>query len=159
MKRGPIPTIFVIVLLVLLVPALAHQPFFEDEEFTSDKPARIRDATISTAMYATLETPNNVDYYIFNGSKGQSILLSITIPQIKGQEDFTPTMALMGPGLPPRRFAKTGHQTTRHRCPDTAITNECNRILRALQPHIVLDTPRTICKTACQWQLFRSYLG
>ena len=100
MKRGPIPTIFVIALLVLPVPALAHQPFFEDKEFTSDKPAQIRDATISTAMYATLETPNNVDYYIFNGSIGQSILLSITIPQITGQENFTPTMALIGPGLP-----------------------------------------------------------
>jgi len=41
-----------------------------------------------------------VDYYAFNGSIGQSILLSITIPQISGQENFTPTMALMGPGLP-----------------------------------------------------------
>ncbi len=100
MKRGPIPIIFVIALLVLPVPALAHQPFFEDNEFTSDKPAQIRDATISTAMYATLGSPNNVDYYIFNGSMGQSILLSITIPQITGQENFAPTMALMGPGLP-----------------------------------------------------------
>jgi hypothetical protein len=51
-------------------------------------------------MYATLETPNDVDYYSFNGSIGQSILLSITIPQITGHENFTPTMALIGPGLP-----------------------------------------------------------
>ena len=43
---------------------------------------------------------------ITNGSKGQSILLSITIPQIKGQENFTPTMALMGPGLPPGDLPK-----------------------------------------------------
>ena len=106
MKQGPIPTIFVIALLVLLVPALAHQPFFEDKEFTSDKPARIRDATISTAMYATLETPNDVDYYSFNGSKGQAILLSITIPQIAGQENFTPTMALLGLGLPSGNLPK-----------------------------------------------------
>jgi hypothetical protein len=94
------------VLLVLLVPALAHQPFFEDKEFTADDPGHIEDPTVSTAMYATLETPNDVDYYSFNGSIGQSVLLSITIPQIAGQENFTPAMALMGPGLPPGDLPK-----------------------------------------------------
>jgi PGF-CTERM protein len=84
----------------LLAPALAHQPFFEDKEFTFDSPGHIRDPAISTAMYATLETPTNVDYYDFNGSKGESIFLSITIPQIAGQENFAPTIALMGPCLP-----------------------------------------------------------
>ena len=106
MKRGPIPSIFAIALLVLLVPALAHQPFFEDKEFTADNPGHIKDPTVSTAMYATLETPNDVDYYSFNGSIGQSVLLSITIPQITGQENFTPAMALMGPGLPPGDLPK-----------------------------------------------------
>jgi hypothetical protein len=101
MKRGSIPLLFLVALIVSLVPALAHQPFFEEKDFTAENPAQIQDPTISTAMYATLETPNDVDYYSFNGSAGQSILLSITIPQIPGQENFTPTMALMGPGLPP----------------------------------------------------------
>ena len=79
---------------------MGHQPFFEDKEFTFDSPGHIRDPTISTAMYATLETPTNVDYYDFNGSKGEPIFLSITVPQIAGQETFAPTMALMGPSLP-----------------------------------------------------------
>lgn len=100
MKRDLFPPLFVIVLFALSVAASAHQPFFEDKEFSAEYPGHIKDPTISTAMYATLETPNNVDYYSFNGSKGQSILLSITIPQITGQKNFTPTMALMGPGLP-----------------------------------------------------------
>ena len=99
MKRALILSSFVMSFLVLLVPALGHQPFFEDEEFTSEYPGHVKDPTISTAMYATLETPNDVDYYSFNGSKGQSILLSITIPQITGQDNLTPTVALMGPGL------------------------------------------------------------
>ena len=90
----------------MLVPALAHQPFFEDKEFTADNPGHIKDPTVSTAMYATLETPNDVDYYSFNGSIGQSVLLSITIPQIAGQENFAPAMALMGPGLPPGDLPK-----------------------------------------------------
>jgi len=55
MKRGPVPTIFVIALLVLLVPALAHQPFFEDKEFTSDKPAQIRVELIETGDILTVD--------------------------------------------------------------------------------------------------------
>ena len=106
MKQGSISSIFAIALLVLLVPALAHQPFFEDKEFTADNPGHIKDPTVSTAMYATLETPNDVDYYSFNGSIGQSVLLSITIPQIAGQENFAPAMALIGRGLPPGDLPK-----------------------------------------------------
>jgi hypothetical protein len=106
MKRCFIPLLLAIWLIGFLAPALAHQPFFEDKEFTADSSGHIKDPTISTAMYATLETPTNVDYYTFNGSIGQSILLSITIPQISGQENFTPTMALMGPGLPPGDLPK-----------------------------------------------------
>ena len=106
MKRASIALIFVTALLVLIVPALAHQPFFEEEDFTAGNPGHIEDPTISTAMYATLETPNDVDYYEFDGSQNQSILLSITIPQITGQENFTPAMALIGPGLPPGDLPK-----------------------------------------------------
>ena len=106
MKRASIALIFVTALLVLIVPALAHQPFFEEEDFTAGNPGHIEDPTISTAMYATLETSNDVDYYEFNGSQNQSILLSITIPQITGQENFTPAMALIGPGLPPGDLPK-----------------------------------------------------
>ncbi|VVB62616.1 Uncharacterised protein [uncultured archaeon] len=91
--------LFLIVFIGIITPTMGHQPFFEDKEFTFDCPGHIRDPTISTAMYATLETPTNVDYYDFNGSKGESIFLSITIPQIAGQVNFAPTMALIGPSL------------------------------------------------------------
>jgi hypothetical protein len=101
MKRCSITLLLLVAFIVSLIPALAHQPFFEETDFTADSPAQIKDPTISTAKYATLETPSDVDYYSFNGIAGQSLLLSITIPQISGQENFTPTMALMGPGLPP----------------------------------------------------------
>ena len=42
---------------------------------------------------------SDADYYAFDGRKGQRILLSLTIPQIAGQEQFAPEMALLGPGL------------------------------------------------------------
>ena len=99
MERSLRSLLFLIVFIGFLTPAMGHQPFFEDKEFTFDNPGHIRDPNVSTAMYATLETPTNVDYYDFNGSKGESIFLSITIPQIVGQENFAPTMALIGPGL------------------------------------------------------------
>lgn len=93
--------------LIMAAPVLAHQPFFEEKDITPDAPWRITDPTISTAVYATLETQDDVDYYAFEGRKGQRILLEITIPQIAGQELFAPEMALLGPGLavaalPPR---------------------------------------------------------
>jgi hypothetical protein len=85
---------------VAAVPAFAHQPFFEDHDFTATSPYRVADPTISTAVYATLDSAEDIDYYVFQGRKGQRILLSMTIPQIAGQENFSPDMALIGPGLP-----------------------------------------------------------
>ena len=93
--------ILTVMLIVLIVPALAHQPFFEEDDLTFSNPEQIRDPTISTAIYSTLETQDDVDYYAFEANENQSILLSITIPQITGQDNFAPTMALIGPGLPP----------------------------------------------------------
>lgn len=89
-----------VIVFSIINPVMAHQPFFEDKELTAANPELIKDPTISTAVYATLETPNDVDYYSFEGRKAETIFLSITIPQIAGQENFAPTMALMGQGLP-----------------------------------------------------------
>jgi hypothetical protein len=84
----------------LVSPVVAHQPFFEEEDIEAGDPWEIEDPSISTALYATLDSRSDVDYYAFGGLTGQVILLEVTIPQIEGQEDFAPTMALMGPGLP-----------------------------------------------------------
>jgi hypothetical protein len=85
--------------IVTATPAVAHQPFFEDEDFTAEAPRFVARPAVSTAIYATLDRRDDVDYFTFDGKKGQSILLSIVIPQIAGQETFAPAMALMGPGL------------------------------------------------------------
>ena len=89
-----------IALIFLSAPALSHQPYFEEKDITEESAWHIEDATISTAVYSTLETPDDVDYYTFAAASGQDILLSLTIPQIEGQEHFAPTMVLMGPGFP-----------------------------------------------------------
>ncbi|HHY55553.1 MAG TPA: hypothetical protein GYA08_08955 [Chloroflexi bacterium] len=91
-------------LLVNLRPAEAHQPYFEDEDWTPANAYRVKDPTVSTALYATLDRRNDVDYVRFTGQAGQSILIGLTIPQIEGQENFTPTFALIGSGLPTTRL-------------------------------------------------------
>ncbi|MCX7682326.1 MAG: glycerol-3-phosphate acyltransferase [Anaerolineae bacterium] len=90
------------VVICLLLPAvvMAHQPFFEDTDITPDQPWRIDDPSISTAVYATLESPHDVDVFAFDGRTGQAVYLLIVIPQLPGQEDFAPMVALLGPGLP-----------------------------------------------------------
>jgi len=86
--------------VLLSTPALAHQPFFEQEDIRADHPWEVEDPTISTALYATLDSPDDVDYFTFTGQAGESILLAMVIPQIEGQEQFAPSLALMGAGLP-----------------------------------------------------------
>ena len=86
--------------IMVVPPALAHQPYFEEEDIQAGEPWKIDDPTISTALYATLDSRGDVDYFSFEGSAKEVILLELTIPQIEGQESFAPTLALMGPGLP-----------------------------------------------------------
>ena len=88
-----------IVALLAVTPASAHRPYFEEEDIVAAKPWQIDDPTISTVVYATLQSAGDVDYFAFDGRQGDRILLEITIPQIEGQENFAPSLALLGPGL------------------------------------------------------------
>jgi hypothetical protein len=110
-KSLVLPLVLVLVFLVTL-PASAHQPFFEEEDITSKAPWPIVDPTVSTVVYATLQSPTDVDYFVFEGQAGERILLEITIPQIEGQDAFAPTMALMGPGLGDTRLPGRVQQPT-----------------------------------------------
>ncbi|MBE2237782.1 MAG: hypothetical protein IAE81_08335 [Caldilineaceae bacterium] len=112
MKIARLTTPFLLAALCFLAaprPAEAHQPYFEDEDWSADRAYRVQDPTVSTALYATLESRTDVDYVTFTGRSGQRILLGVTIPQIAGQENFAPTIALIGPELPtaplPKRIA------------------------------------------------------
>jgi glycerol-3-phosphate acyltransferase PlsY len=86
--------------LAAVVPVSAHRPYFEEEDIGPEAPWQVTEPTISTAIYATLESAADVDYFAFEGQAGEVVLLALTIPQIEGQEEFAPTLALMGPGLP-----------------------------------------------------------
>ncbi|MGL4651733.1 MAG: hypothetical protein ACRC1H_20160, partial [Caldilineaceae bacterium] len=59
----------------------------------------VADPSVSTAVYATLDSASDVDYFRFEGKAGETVLLELTIPQIEGQEAFAPSLALHGWGF------------------------------------------------------------
>jgi len=81
--------------------AMAHQPFVEESDYSSERPYLFRDSTISLALYATLSSATDIDYFKVPAQAGLSLSLGMLIPQIKGQELFNPVIAVLGPGLPP----------------------------------------------------------
>jgi hypothetical protein len=84
-----------------LVPGLAqaHQPYCETADLTAVNPWQVPDATVSYAYFGNLYPEPDVDYFTFEASAGQSVLLSLSIPAIDGQENFAPVLAVFGPGL------------------------------------------------------------
>jgi hypothetical protein len=88
------------VLAVSPAVAAAHQPFFEETDWTWQAGYRIADPSISTALYAQLDRAGDVDVVTFDGKAGQAVTVRIDVPQLPGLEAFAPTVALLGPGLP-----------------------------------------------------------
>lgn len=86
-------------MVFLPAPVRAHQPYCEFADVTIDTPWQVPDSTISYAYYGNLYPAGDVDYFTFDAEEGQSVLLSLSIPAIDGQEDFAPIMALYGPGV------------------------------------------------------------
>jgi uncharacterized surface protein with fasciclin (FAS1) repeats len=79
--------------------ALAHQPYCEITDLTSTSPWQVPDATVSYAYFGNLYPEPDVDYFTFEASAGQSVLLSLSIPAYDEQESFAPVMTVFGPGL------------------------------------------------------------
>ena len=70
----------------------------EGVHLSIDTAYKIPDANISWALYAKL--PNKgIEWYCFELKAGQSLYISMTVPQISGLEDFAPSFAIIGRGL------------------------------------------------------------
>jgi uncharacterized surface protein with fasciclin (FAS1) repeats len=92
--------------------ASAHQPYCENADLTAGNPWQVPDATISYAYFGNLYPEPDVDYFTFEASAGQEVLLSLSIPAIDGQEDFAPIMAVFGPGLDTDTLAELPERVT-----------------------------------------------
>ena len=58
----------VVLMTLAAQPIFAHQPYFEDVDSTPPNPFKINDPTLSLALYATLESPKDVDYFAFSAT-------------------------------------------------------------------------------------------
>ncbi|MCY3979764.1 MAG: hypothetical protein OXG23_16815 [Chloroflexi bacterium] len=85
--------------LSLTAAALAHQPFCEFADLTYDAPWHVPDPTISYAYFGNIYPAGDLDFFSFEASAGQEILLSLSIPAIDDLAVFSPVMTLFGPGV------------------------------------------------------------
>ncbi len=101
MRRSSTHALLLTILFLALIapPALAHQPVCEFADLSARAPWRVPDATISYAYFGNLYPRGDVDYFRFQAERGQSVLLSLSIPAIPDQAVFSPVMAVYGPGI------------------------------------------------------------
>ncbi|MCE2472665.1 MAG: hypothetical protein J4G18_12370 [Anaerolineae bacterium] len=104
MSRKRVVTWLVIGFVLLACASLvsAHQPVCEFADLTADAPWQVPDPTISYAYFGNVYPPQDIDYFTFDALRGQSILLSMSIPaDDEDEQDFyLPKLAVLGPGLP-----------------------------------------------------------
>lgn len=102
MNRIKVFIIMSSLLSMLVLPqstVMAHQPYCESADLTVNNPWQVPDATVSYAYYGNLYPDADVDFFTFEADAGQSVLLSLSIPAIDGQENFAPVMVVYGPGI------------------------------------------------------------
>jgi hypothetical protein len=54
----------------------------------------------SIAVYASLESDDDVDVYTFTVAEGERVQANVLVPQCMEYQGFYPALALVGPGLP-----------------------------------------------------------
>ena len=97
MKLKRVVVIVGIFLLVFTSSVYAHKPIFTDGENTSiNKAIKIDNPEISWAVYGELTDDSNVHYYKIDGEKGMDLYVQMTVPKIKNNENFTPSIAILG---------------------------------------------------------------
>src|SRR5690554_7691581 len=103
--------VFLITLLLLFSGVVcAHRPIF----VVDSDPVRLANPDISWAIYSDLEG-GEVDYYQFQVSEqGLDFFTQLLVPTRKEYEDFRPTVALIGPGLPSAPDRKSTRLNSSH---------------------------------------------
>lgn len=81
--------------------AMAHRPIFPKVAPTSPETAAVvQRPKVSQVIYHEIAEGSEQVWLEFEGEAGQEIFLQIGVPVIDRLEDYRPTMALVGPGLP-----------------------------------------------------------
>ena len=81
--------------------AAAHTPIFIEREITSPDTAwPVDDYAISWAFYGRVTPAGVPQYFAIDGRAGERLYATLEVPEIAGLQEFRPSLALIGPGLP-----------------------------------------------------------
>ena len=82
-------------------PVRAHETFSEEKDYSLEAPFVVADSIENAkAVYARLEPPTEVDVYTFVVAKPVHVHARAFVPLVPGLEQFLPSLAVVGPGLP-----------------------------------------------------------
>ena len=94
-----IAALLFVLVLIGATPAYGHKLISHNDSHRSfDEALQIPDHKISWAIYENLGA-NEAKFYTFDAKHGDSFYASIVIPKISGLENYSPTLALVGPGV------------------------------------------------------------
>jgi hypothetical protein len=101
MKSKLVKLVFMILFMLIFsnTIAYAHKPIFEKSNTTLDTPIVVPDHKISYAIYGELKTRKDVDFAKFKAVQGDTFFVQISVPIIKSNEDFKPSIAIIGEGI------------------------------------------------------------
>ena len=90
-----------VVLMLMFVSGVshAHQPYCETADLTPMNAWQVPDSEVSYAYFGNVYPADDVDYFTFDAVADQEVLISLSIPDIEGQEDYDPVIAVFGPGI------------------------------------------------------------
>ena len=79
----------------------AHVSFFEEIDYSQEKPFVVSDSIENAkAVFARLEPASDIDVYTFTISTSLRVHARAFVPRVPGLEQFLPSLAVVGPGLP-----------------------------------------------------------
>ena len=93
---------FLLLASFVLVPVntvLAHSPVFPEGNHSPSTAYGIDDPAKSLAIYTWLEHEGVTDYYKFMVSEGETIQVSLIVPNNPARSRFLPAFTLIGPGI------------------------------------------------------------
>lgn len=91
--------VYITVTIILSVLAYAHIPVFS-KNVTIQNAVTIKDSQASYAVYGNLKEEGQVDYIRFYAKKGDPVYIELAVPMLKDEENFMPSFALIGKGMP-----------------------------------------------------------
>lgn len=88
-------------LLAASLSATAHVPYLEEQDYSLGSPFFDFDVAQSIAIYAWLESPEDVDVVVCWVRQPTRLFVETLVPVCPAYKSFFPCFAVLGPGLPP----------------------------------------------------------